>query len=204
LPAAGRRGIASFGGAKQQQTPRLQIAGRQQLLRPPEETCDFIGIDFPHRRLRARDARRSWGCQGLLLCWRWRGGGPEAAAAALADTSTVPTGVADIQVSRTRLLTSAAPSAPRSSAVKFITPTKSAGGTIDASEISCAGTRHSLVLIRLPTVSLAPADIHDCDRHAGSGRVDADAERQRLIDGSAAVADHQRRSRLALRRRKQG
>src|SRR5712664_1607766 len=86
-------------------------------------------------------------------------GGPEAAAAALADTSTVPTGVADIQVSRTRLLTSAAPSAPRSSAVKFITPTKSAGGTIDASEISCAGTRHSPALIRLPAVSLAPAGI---------------------------------------------
>ncbi len=29
----------------------------------------------------------------------------------------------------------------------------------DASEISCAGTRHSLLLIRLPTVSLAPAGI---------------------------------------------
>src|SRR5258706_3897948 len=63
----GGAGIVSFGRAKQQQTGRLQIAGRQQLLRPPDETCDFIWVDLPHRRLRARGTGWSWRCYWPLL-----------------------------------------------------------------------------------------------------------------------------------------
>jgi hypothetical protein len=85
--------------------------------------------------------------------------GPEGTAAVSADGATVLSGLAEVQVNRTTLLTSTSPSALRSSAVSFITPTKSAGGMIDAPQISCAGTRHSAVLIDLPTVSLAVAGI---------------------------------------------
>ncbi len=57
-------------------------------------------------------------------------------------------------------MTRAAPSVPRSSADKFISPTKSVGGMIAASVTTCAGTRHSFSLARLPAVNRAPAGIH--------------------------------------------
>ena len=73
----------------------------------------------------------------------------------LADATTLLLVGAEVQVSRTNVATSAASSEFRSSADKFISPTKSVGGMIVASAISCAGTRHSLALNRLPAVSLA-------------------------------------------------
>ncbi len=64
-----------------------------------------------------------------------------------------------VQVSRMNVVTSAAPSAPSSSADKINPPTKSAGGMTTVSEMSRADTRHSLGLIRLPADSLASPGI---------------------------------------------
>ncbi len=209
----------SFGGTEQQQTGGLNITGRQQFLRPPEKTCDFIGIDFPHRRLRACGTRRrSWGCYGLLLWWRWRGGGAGSHRCGAGGRLDGADGRRDSADERRDSADGrrGCPGQPDDAADQRspVRATKLSGQIHHADKVGRWNDRYVRDLLRrhAPFAGAhAPADRQagtgrhsaDCDRRAGTGGVDVDTKRQRLIDGSVAVADHQRRSGLALRHWKQ-